>query len=108
MLFLLRLTGQKKAVKMAILALLVVNGVVTTINIFFVMFQCLPIASLWDKAAYPNAKCLNFGAVTTAFASVSVVTDVFALILPTWIVYDLQINRRQKLVLIGILSFGLV
>jgi hypothetical protein len=70
------------------------------------MFQCLPIPALWDKEAFPDAKCLDFTMVTTAFASISVITDGFALILPTWIVYDLKIKKRQKLMLIGILSVG--
>jgi len=108
LIFLLRLTGQKQVVKKAIWALLILNGLVTTINTFFVMFQCLPIAAVWDPAAYPNAKCIDFGKTTTAFASIAVITDSFVLILPTWIVYDLQIHKRQKLMLIGILSFGLM
>jgi hypothetical protein len=108
MLFLFRLTGQKQAVKRAIMCLLIANGVVTITNVFFVLFQCLPIAAIWDREAYPNAKCLPFSTVMTAFASVSVFTDALALVLPTWIVYDLKISRRQKALLIGILSFGLM
>jgi hypothetical protein len=108
MLFLFRLTGQKQTVKRAILGLLIINGAVTITNVFFVLFQCLPIAAVWNREAYPNAKCLPFSTVTTAFASVSVFTDALALILPTWIVYDLKISRRQKTLLIGILSFGLM
>ncbi|KAE9378283.1 hypothetical protein N431DRAFT_541791 [Stipitochalara longipes BDJ] len=108
LLFLLRLTGQKQAVKKAIWTLLILNGLVTLINIFFIMFQCLPVAAVWDPTAYPNANCIDFGKTTTAFASISVITDTFVLILPTWIVHDLQIPIRQKLMLIGILSFGLI
>jgi Fungal rhodopsin domain len=108
MLFLFRLTGQKKTVKRAILALLVVNGVATFTNLFFVIFQCLPIQATWDRFSYPDAKCLPFSTVTTAFASISVMTDFMALLVPTWIVYDLKIGRRQKALLIGILSFGLM
>jgi len=108
LLFLLRLTGQKQVVKKAIWTLLILNGLVTCINIFFVIFQCLPIAAVWNPTAHPNAKCINFGKTTTAFASIAVITDSFVLILPTWIVYDLHIHKPQKLMLIGILSFGLM
>lgn len=108
MLFLWRLTGQKKGVKRAIIALLVFNGVATVMNIFFVMFRCLPLQAIWDRFSHPDAKCLPFSRVTTAFAAVSLITDTFALMIPTWIVYDLKIDRRQKALLIGILSFGLM
>jgi hypothetical protein len=70
--------------------------------------QCLPVQANWDRASYPDAKCLNFADFVTGTAAVSVLTDVLVLLLPTWIVYDLKIQKRQKLMLIGILSFGLV
>jgi hypothetical protein len=108
MLFLFRLTGQKKAIKRSIIGLLILNGALTITNWFFVLFQCLPIAAIWDREAYPNAMCLPFSTVTTAFSSVSVFTDALALMLPTWIVYDLKISKKQKFLLIGILSFGLM
>jgi len=108
MIFLFRLSGQKKAVKRTIQGLVAINITAMVINQFMVTFQCLPMAAIWDREAYPNAKCLDFNTVTTAFASIGVITDALALILPTWIVYDLKIGRRQKLVLIGILSFGLM
>ncbi|KAN0090065.1 hypothetical protein V8E51_018644 [Hyaloscypha variabilis] len=106
--FLFRISGQKKMVKRAILSLVIFNVAAVMVNLFFVLFQCLPIAAIWNREAYPNAKCLNFNTVTTTFASINVVTDAMALILPTWIMYDLKIGRRQKVMLIGILSFGLV
>jgi isoprenylcysteine carboxyl methyltransferase (ICMT) family protein YpbQ len=51
---------------------------------------------------------MNFADFVTGTASVSIFTDVLALILPTWIVYELQMQWNQKLMLIGILSFGLL
>lgn len=71
-------------------------------------FHCVPIQANWAPASYPQAKCLNFADFVTGTACVSVLTDVLVLLLPTWIVYDLKIQRRQKLMLIGILSFGLM
>tara|TARA_R110002033_G_C3730199_1_gene223909 strand:- start:105 stop:260 length:156 start_codon:yes stop_codon:yes gene_type:complete len=51
---------------------------------------------------------MNFADFVTGTASVAVLTDVLVLLLPTWIVYDLQIPKKQKIMLIGILSFGFV
>lgn len=72
------------------------------------MLHCLPIPANWDAASYPDAKCLNFADFVTGTASVSILTDVLVLMLPTWIVYNLQIQKKQKLMLIAILSFGFV
>lgn len=80
----------------------------TVIIILLTIFHCVPIAANWYPAKYPNAVCLNFEGFVSGTAAVSVFTDALALLLPTWIVYDLQINQRQKLMLIGILSFGLM
>ena len=51
---------------------------------------------------------MNFADFVTGTASVAVLTDVLVLLLPTWIVYDLQIPKKQKIMLIGILSFQIL
>ncbi|CAI7578900.1 unnamed protein product [Penicillium viridicatum] len=108
LLFLLRLTGQKKLVRLSIWALLIVNGLAAVITFFVTVFRCVPVAANWDLASYPNAKCLDFADFVTGTGAVSVLTDGLALMLPTWIVYRLQMQWTQKLMLIGILSLGLL
>ncbi|KAJ5811224.1 hypothetical protein N7447_010740 [Penicillium robsamsonii] len=108
LLFLLRLTGQKKSVRLAIWGLLILNGIAAIITFFLTVFRCVPVAANWDLASYPNANCLNFANFVTGTASASILTDILALMLPTWIVYRLQMQRNQKLMLIGILSLGLL
>jgi hypothetical protein len=108
LLFLLRLTGQRSNVRRTIWALLIFNGVMMITTFLLTTLHCLPIQANWDAANYPDAKCMNFADFVTGTASVSILTDAMVLILPTWIVYNLQIQKRQKIVLIGILSFGLM
>lgn len=108
LLFLLRLTGQKTAVRNTIWALLIFNGLAMIGTFLVTAFHCYPVAANWNPAAYPDAKCVNFADFVTGTASVSIVTDVLVLMLPTWIVYNLRIRRKQKVLLIGILSFGLM
>jgi hypothetical protein len=108
LLFLLRLTGQKKLVRLAIWGLLTFNGVAAVITFFTTVFRCVPVAANWDLVSYPNAKCLDFANFVTGTGAVSVLTDFLALTLPTWIVYRLQMQWIQKLMLIGILSLGLL
>ncbi|OQE42114.1 hypothetical protein PENCOP_c004G05862 [Penicillium coprophilum] len=108
LLFLLRLTGQKKSVRLAIWGLLILNGIAAIITFFLAVFRCVPVAANWDLISYPNAKCLNFADFVTGTGSISILTDILALTLPTWIVYHLQMQWNQKLMLIGILSLGLL
>ncbi|KAL2784412.1 hypothetical protein BJX66DRAFT_348428 [Aspergillus keveii] len=106
--FLLRLTGQKIAVKRAIWIIMGLNTIVMVTTLFLTVFRCVPIASHWNPLAYPNAKCLIFADFVTGTACATLFTDVLVLILPTWIVYNLRMAQKQKLMLIGILSLGLV
>ncbi|KAJ5490417.1 hypothetical protein N7453_011242 [Penicillium expansum] len=87
---------------------LIFNGIAAIITFFITVFRCMPVAANWDSVAYPDAKCLDFANFVTATASVSILTDALSLILPTWIVYRLQMQWNQKLMLIGILSLGLL
>ncbi|PWY85074.1 hypothetical protein BO70DRAFT_370587 [Aspergillus heteromorphus CBS 117.55] len=106
--FLLRLSGQKIAVRRTIWVILVLNATTMVVTFFVIVLNCIPIAAVWDKASYPDAKCLNFANIVTATASASIITDVLVLMLPTWIVYNIRIPQRQKLMLVGVLSFGLL
>ncbi|KAL4762092.1 uncharacterized protein BDW70DRAFT_149544 [Aspergillus foveolatus] len=108
LLFLLRLTGQKKAVRRTIIALLVLNAIAAVATFLITTFNCLPVASNWDPDSYPDKRCINFADFVTGTASVSIFTDFLVLLMPTWIVYNLHIAKKQKIMLIGILSFGLI
>jgi hypothetical protein len=87
---------------------MIFNWLMMVVTFLLTVLHCLPIQSNWNAAAYPNAKCLNFADFVTGTACVAILTDVLVLILPTWIVYNLQIQKKQKIMVIGILSFGLV
>lgn len=108
LLFLLRLTFPQSPVWKTIWVLLIFNAIMMVVTFLLTVFHCIPIQSNWDPAAYPDAKCLNFADFVTGTACVSILTDVLVLMLPTWIVYNLQMQRKQKLAAIGILSFGLM
>ncbi|KAK6596482.1 hypothetical protein H4I96_09134 [Botrytis cinerea] len=87
LLFLLRLTGQKSNVRLTIIGLLIFNGIMMVVTFLLTAFHCVPIAANWYPALYPEAVCMNFANFVTGTASIS---------------------RRQKLMLVAILSFGLI
>ncbi|CBF78919.1 hypothetical protein AN7179.2 [Aspergillus nidulans FGSC A4] len=88
--------------------LLVLNAIAAVVTFLITTFSCLPVASNWDPNSYPNEKCINLSDFVTGTASVSIFTDFLVLLMPTWIVYNLHIAKKQKIMLIGILSFGLM
>ncbi|OHE93931.1 hypothetical protein CORC01_10830 [Colletotrichum orchidophilum] len=76
---------------------------------FFLM--CRPMEGYWDKTIKPTPTCMNiktfivFGVVNTAF---NIGTDIIFATLPVPIVWSLQMKRKARLYVIGILSLGYI
>lgn len=71
--------------------------------------HCRPMAAYWDKALQATAQCnsmdmfVKFSLVNTSF---NIATDVLFATYPIPIVWMLQMKRRTKIYLVGILSLG--
>ncbi|KAH8590500.1 hypothetical protein B0O99DRAFT_551988 [Bisporella sp. PMI_857] len=76
-------------------------------QIICTVFQCVPVAAVWDAASYPNAVCINNVAFSYAAAALSVVTDIWALVLPIPTIWNLQMATRKKITLVALLMIGL-
>ncbi|KAF3042926.1 hypothetical protein E8E12_007130 [Didymella heteroderae] len=76
--------------------------------VFFllVVFQCLPINSIWDKTI-TDAKCLPVSAVIGfTGAGLSIVEDFIILLLPLPVVWKLQMSTKKKIGVILLISVG--
>jgi hypothetical protein len=78
-----------------------------------VIFHCLPTPAFWDPDVRKLAttKCYSIVAFTKIGlmnTGINIATDVLLATLPIPIIWTLQINRRQKTALIGVLSVGYV
>lgn len=76
-----------------------------------VIFLCLPVTAFWDTGlrALPTTKCYSIVAFTKIGlmnTGINIATDVLLATLPIPIIWSLQINGRQKIALIGVLSLG--
>jgi hypothetical protein len=76
-----------------------------------VIFLCLPIPAFWDAdlRKLPTTKCYDIRAFTKIGlmnTGINIASDVILATLPIPIILKLQINRRQKVALIGVLSMG--
>jgi len=105
LLFLLRLSGQKRNVRLMIYALLVFNLLLMVIIFMIVIFQCIPIAANWDLTI-EHPHCVKPGAFYAATSAITLLTDILVLILPFWILMGLKMPRKTKLAVIGIFFLG--
>jgi hypothetical protein len=77
------------------------------------IFFCIPVRAFWEVKlrALPSTHCyplVHFTNISVMNTSFNMATDVLLASLPVHIIWGLQINRRQKISLIGVLSLGWV
>ncbi|KKY26997.1 putative cation-transporting atpase 4 [Phaeomoniella chlamydospora] len=80
----------------------------TTIGFFTILAWCRPISANWDPSA---GKCANATIVTNIsfFISASaILTDWTCAILPAFILWEIQLNRRTKMTVMFVLALGVV
>ena len=105
LLFLLRLSEQKRHVRLMIYALLLFNLLLMIIIFIIVILQCIPIAANWD-VTNKDSQCLKPRIFYVATAAITLFTDLLVLILPFWILMGLKMARKTKLAVIGMFFLG--
>ena len=68
------------------------------------IFQCTPVARLWDKTR--EGTCVDFGAFALATAALNVFTDLVILALPIPLILGLKMSQRKKILLILTFALG--
>ncbi|KAL2201834.1 CFEM domain-containing protein [Sarocladium strictum] len=108
LLFLLRISGQNKRVRMYIHALNAFNIALMIAIFFVVIFQCTPVSLAWEIAGPnpPEGTCINGPVFITLTAALTILTDILVLVLPFWIFLGLQMPRRVKWALLGVFALG--
>lgn len=74
---------------------------------FYVIFQCNPVAFAWDTSL--GGKCLpatELANVIYAFSVMTVIADFLWVLVPVWMLWDAQMNKRMKASVILVLSLG--
>ncbi|EGR49770.1 GPCR, PTH11-type [Trichoderma reesei QM6a] len=72
-------------------------------GLFIKIFICWPISAYWTG---DSGKCLNQSAIVTADSIISVISDLAILLLPTPLTWSLQLPRRKRLRVTGLLCAG--
>jgi len=70
------------------------------------LLTCLPVASYWDPAAYPDHRCLPNLPWWYITAAGSIASDLIIFALPIPVLWQLHLPKRQRVSLIGIFGFG--
>ena len=105
LIFLLRLSGCRDAIRYSIIALIVVNTASMIAILLTLIFQCTPIAYNWDTTI-KGGHCIKEGVFYVSSACVTIVTDLLVLALPFWIVMGLSMAKKLKIAVIAIFFMG--
>ncbi|TLS31286.1 hypothetical protein PpBr36_02330 [Pyricularia pennisetigena] len=106
-LFLIRLANSKKY-KYILWFLIGLTVVLTLVGVSQTLLQCRPMAYVWDKSI-PGGTCVSTEyLVYSSYVSsaLSCTSDFMLASLPIFMLRNVQMNRRVKVAVIGILSLG--
>ncbi|KAF6808352.1 hypothetical protein CSOJ01_07579 [Colletotrichum sojae] len=109
LMFLLRLSGQKRRIRYTIIGLNVFNISLMVAIFVTVVFQCRPISYFWEKAGRnppTEGSCIDMSAFYVSTAGLTIFTDVLALAMPFWIFLGLKMPRRVKMALLAVFALG--
>ncbi|KAK8071515.1 hypothetical protein PG996_004863 [Apiospora saccharicola] len=111
-LLLLRLFAGQRWQRISIIVLMALVGLIQTLYLFVAIFQCTPIPFYWFRytADAPVAgKCLSpILATVPTYVSIllGVVSDWYLALLPITLVRKIQMEKRAKNAIVGILAIG--
>jgi len=71
---------------------------------FAIAFQCVPVQAIWDRDI--PAKCINMNILTVSGAGISIVEDIFIMLLPISELKGLNLTLRKRIALCFIFAIG--
>lgn len=104
LLFILRLSGQKRSLRIVVWTIFVINVGLMIAVFIAVVIQCTPISFNWDRSV--EGHCIAQSELYVAQSATTIVTDIIVLFIPIWIVMDLRMKKKMKAVVIGVFFLG--
>ncbi|KAI4961716.1 hypothetical protein J4E86_000745 [Alternaria arbusti] len=93
-------------IKRCILGLQAINTIFIVAFTILAVIPCWPIAKNWQPDLIGG--CYDPLDYILANISIVLITDVLVLLIPTWIIWDLQMPLKRKIVTVSFLSLGLI
>jgi len=107
LLFLLRLGGTKKRVRLACHIMITFNLLQLFTFLPLAIVQCLPVHAPWVTTPGSGAaSCLRRDIYAMAQAIANILTDILTLLIPFFVFLDLRVNRRVRIALMSIFMLG--
>jgi hypothetical protein len=88
-----------------------VIALLTAIYFFFAIFQCHPVSYFWLQFSGVKGACLPaqlVANVTVAYSAFAVIADLIFGILPIFVIWDLKMNKKAKMIVGGLLMLGIL
>ncbi|POS73775.1 hypothetical protein DHEL01_v207828 [Diaporthe helianthi] len=82
------------------------NSLCVLINWLLAVLQCIPLDAYFHPADHPNAKCIDKTLLLLGPSILNIITDVVILFLPIRTIWNLNMTRRKKIAVLGVLCFG--
>ncbi|CAI6338663.1 unnamed protein product [Periconia digitata] len=102
---LIRLESPNKWIRRTLWSFLVITIAFCISITVTAILSCIPVAKFWDKTI--PGHCRDSKSYVLAGASTTIITDVLVTIIPTWIVYSLQMPLKSKVMALCFMSLGL-
>jgi hypothetical protein len=83
----------------------------TVMDLFYTIFQCKPIRYFWLQFSGLPGRCLpapQVQAISIAYSAASAFADILFGVLPMCVLWNLQMNRKAKLIVGVLLCVGIV
>lgn len=104
LIFLLRLGGIKRKIRIACRVLIAVNLIHMVTFFLIFLFQCWPIESRWMAGA--KAKCLRTDVLSITMAVIAIITDLLTLSIPFVLFLGLRVSKRARNALLSVFLLG--
>ncbi|KAF1846542.1 uncharacterized protein K460DRAFT_367295 [Cucurbitaria berberidis CBS 394.84] len=101
-----KLRSHNPWIKRAIVALQVINAVYMVSATVIGAVPCLPVKKAWNP--HLPGSCYDPYLYVIGNISVVIITDFLVLLIPTWIIWDLQMPIKRKIITIAFLSLGFI
>ncbi|KAJ4345857.1 uncharacterized protein N0V89_011992 [Didymosphaeria variabile] len=101
-----KLRSPNKWIKRSLWAIQIINVIYMIVSTTIALVPCLPLRKKWhpDIAGH----CMDGPKYILGNVTVVLITDALVLLMPSWIIWDLQMPLKRKIMTISFLSFGLV
>ena len=101
-----KLRSPRVWVRRSLWAIQGINAAYGFAHIFVSAVPCVPVKKAWSPKT-PGG-CYDQVNYIIGTITIVLVTDVLVLIMPTWIIYDLQMPRSRKILAVSFLSLGAI